>query len=41
MDTLAGHNEGFGLTLVTCTPTKIATHRLLVYATLEAAKFGK
>ena len=35
MDTLAAHNEGFSLTLVTCTPTGIGSHRLLVYATLD------
>lgn len=35
MDTLAAHNEGFGLTLVTCTPTGVGSHRLLVYASLE------
>lgn len=35
MDTLAAHNEGFSLTLVTCTPTGIGSHRLLVYAALD------
>lgn len=34
MHTLAEHNEGFILTLVTCTPTGVGSHRLLVYATL-------
>ena len=34
MDTLAKHNEGFALTLVTCTPTGVGSHRLLVYAEL-------
>ena len=32
---LEKHNEGFGLTLVTCTPTGIGSHRLLVYAELQ------
>lgn len=35
MATLAEHNEGFCLTLVTCTPTGIGSHRLLVYAVLD------
>ena len=35
MDTLKAHNEGFSLTLVTCTPTGIGSHRLLVYAVLD------
>lgn len=34
MDTLEKHTEGFCLTLVTCTPTGIGSHRLLVYAEL-------
>lgn len=34
METLVSHNEGFSLTLVTCTPTGVASHRLLVYAVL-------
>ena len=35
MDTLRDHNEGFSLTLVTCTPTGIGSHRLMVYANLS------
>ena len=35
VDTLYEHNEGFGVTLVTCTPTGVGSHRLLVYAQLE------
>ena len=35
MDTLSAHTEGFNLTLVTCTPTGVGSHRLLVYAALQ------
>lgn len=35
METLTEHNEGFCLTLVTCTPTGVGSHRLLVYAALD------
>ena len=38
MDTLRDHNEGFSLTLVTCTPTGVGSHRLMVYANLSAAE---
>ena len=38
MDTLQAHNEGFTLTLVTCTPTGIASHRLMIYASLNTSK---
>lgn len=34
MDALTAHNEGFSLTLVTCTPIAVCTQRLLVYAEL-------
>lgn len=34
MNTLRDHNDGFLLTLVTCTPTGVGSHRLLVYAAL-------
>lgn len=34
MDSLAENNEGFSLTLVTCTPTGVGSHRLLVRAEL-------
>lgn len=34
MDTLREHNDGYILTLVTCTPTGVGSHRLLVYAEL-------
>ena len=37
METLLEHNEGFSLTLVTCTPTGVGSHRLLVYAALESS----
>lgn len=36
VDTLYDHNEGFQLTLVTCTPTGVGSQRLLVYAELES-----
>ena len=35
MDKLEENNEGYRLTLVTCTPTGIGDHRLLVYASLD------
>lgn len=35
IDTLYEHNEGFQLTLVTCTPTGVGSHRLLIYAELQ------
>ena len=35
MDTLADRNDGFSLTLVTCTPTGVGSHRLLIYAKLD------
>ncbi|MGN0627422.1 MAG: sortase [Oscillospiraceae bacterium] len=38
MDTLREHNEGFSLTLVTCTPKGTFTHRLLIYANLSATE---
>ncbi|MGN0628692.1 MAG: sortase [Oscillospiraceae bacterium] len=38
MDTLREHNEGFSLTLVTCTPTGTYTHRLMIYANLSETK---
>ena len=37
MDTLLEHNEGFSLTLVTCTPTGVGSHRLLVYAAMDTS----
>ena len=37
MDTLLEHNEGFSLTLVTCTPTGVGSHRLLVYAQMDTS----
>ena len=38
MPTLRAHSEGFGLTLVTCTPVAVCTQRLLVYAVLDTTK---
>lgn len=38
MDTLREHNEGFNLTLVTCTPTGVCSHRLMVYAELNTSE---
>ena len=32
---LSAHNEGYALTLVTCTPVGEGTHRLLVYAAIQ------
>lgn len=37
LDTLYEHNEGFQLTLVTCTPTGVGDHRLLVYAEMRTS----
>lgn len=34
MARLKEHNDGFALTLVTCTPTGVGSHRLLAYASL-------
>lgn len=42
MNTLAAHNDGFTLTLVTCTPTGVGSHRLLVYASLaDTVKYSE
>jgi len=41
MSTLYAHNEGYGLTLVTCTPTGVGSHRLLVYAQLDTPETGE
>ena len=38
MDTLRDHNEGFSLTLVTCTPMGVNSHRLMIYANLLSAE---
>lgn len=38
IDTLYQHNEGFQLTLVTCTPTGVGSQRLLVYAELASGE---
>lgn len=38
MDTLLAHNDGFTLTLVTCTPVGVGSHRLMVYASLSASE---
>jgi len=32
---LSAHNEGYALTLVTCTPVGEGTHRLLIYAAMQ------
>ncbi len=32
---LSAHNEGYALTLVTCTPVGEGTHRLLIYAAIQ------
>lgn len=34
MSKLEEHNDGFALTLVTCTPTGVGSHRLLAYASI-------
>lgn len=39
-DTLSAHTDGFNLTLVTCTPTGVGSHRLLVYAALQQNDLG-
>ena len=41
MDSLAENNEGFCLTLVTCTPTGVGSHRLLVRAELLSGEQAK
>lgn len=38
MQTLAEHNDGYTLTLVTCTPTGIGSQRLLVFGTLKTGE---
>ena len=40
-DTLSAHTAGFCLTLVTCTPTGVGSHRLLVYAVLQQNVLGE
>ena len=32
---LSSHNDGYSLTLVTCTPVGKGTHRLLIYAAMQ------
>ena len=41
VDKLYEHSEGFQLTLVTCTPTGVGSHRLLVYAELDDSANGE
>lgn len=41
MDSLAENNEGFCLTLVTCTPTGVGSHRLMVRAELLSGEQEK
>lgn len=38
MTTLTEHNEGYTLTLVTCTPTGVGSHRLLVFGSLKTGE---
>lgn len=37
LDTLLKHHEGCNLTLITYTPSRVGTHRLLVYAELDTS----